>query len=75
MIVNNEVNTDLKNIFARFFDVFCFLSLHKFNFIYVIFDYLMSRLLKQKRNFLKDLQSVLMFRVHSFKLLTYLCVF
>ena len=46
MIVNNAVNTDLKNIFARFFDVFCFLSLHKFNFIYVIFDYLMSRLLK-----------------------------
>ena len=46
MIVNNAVNTDLKNIFARLFDVFCFLSLHKFNFICVIFDYLMSPLLK-----------------------------
>ena len=33
MIVNNAIKADLKNMFARLYDVFCFLSLYKFNAI------------------------------------------
>ena len=40
MIVNNAMNTDLKNMFARLYDIFCFLSLHKFNSIYATLHYL-----------------------------------
>ena len=46
MIVNNAINSDLKNMFARLYDVFCFLSLYKFNAIYVILHYPVSRLFK-----------------------------
>ena len=43
---NNAINTDLKNMFARLYDKFGFLSLRKFNSIYVIFHYLVSQLFK-----------------------------
>ena len=33
IIVNNAINTDLKNMFARLYDIFCFSSLHKYNSI------------------------------------------
>ena len=46
MNVNNAINTDLKNMFARSYDVFYFLSLPKFNSIYIMFHYLVSRLFK-----------------------------
>ena len=42
MYINNAINTDLKNMFAHLYEVFCFLSLHKFNSIYVIVHYLVS---------------------------------
>ena len=44
--INNAINTDLKNMLARLFEVFCFLSLHKFNSVYVIFHYLVPQLFK-----------------------------
>ena len=47
--MNNTINTDLKNMFACLYGVFYFLSLHKFNSIYVIFHYLVSQLFKQKK--------------------------
>ena len=31
MFVNKAINADLKNMFARLYDVFCFLILHIFN--------------------------------------------
>ena len=40
MIVKDAIN--LKNMFAHLYDIFCFLSLHKFNSIYFIFHYLVS---------------------------------
>ena len=40
--MNNAINTDLKNMFVRLYEVFCFLSLYKFNSIYVIVHYLVS---------------------------------
>ena len=48
MIVNKAINADLKNMFARLYDVFCFLSLSKFNaitsyFIILYHDYLNKR--------------------------------
>ena len=46
MYTNNAINTDLKNMFGRFYEVFCFLSLHKFISIFIIFHYLASRLFK-----------------------------
>ena len=54
------------NMFARLYDVLCFLSLHKLNLfrsysIILYHDYL------NKRIFQKDLQSVLVFKVHKFK--------
>ena len=39
--INNAINTDLKNMFAHLHEVFCFLSLHEFNSIYIIFHYLL----------------------------------
>ena len=42
IFVNNSINKDLKNMFDCFYDLFCFLSLHKFNSIYIIFHYLVS---------------------------------
>ena len=69
MIVNNAMNTDLKNMFARLYDIFCFLSLHRFNSIYATLHYLHISILQ------KDLQSVLVFRVHKFKCTPYLSVF
>ena len=44
MNVNSAINADLKNMFARLYDVFYFLSLPKFNSIYIIFHYLAPRL-------------------------------
>ena len=40
--MNNSINTDLKNMFTCLYDVFCLLSLNKFNSIYIIFHYLIS---------------------------------
>ena len=46
MYINYAINTDLKNMFTRLYEVFCFLSLHKFDSIYVILHYAVSRLFK-----------------------------
>ena len=46
MYINNAINTDLRNMFAHLYEVFCFLILHKFNCIHVIFHYLVSRIFK-----------------------------
>ena len=45
-IVSNAINEDLKNMFARLYDIFCFQGLHKFNSVCVIFHYLVSQLFK-----------------------------
>ena len=41
MYINKANNTDLKNMFPQLHEVFCFLSLHKFNSICIIFHYLL----------------------------------
>ena len=46
MYINDAIDTVLKNMFARLYEAFCFLSLHKFNSIFVIVHYLASRLFK-----------------------------
>ena len=36
-VYKNAINTDLKNMSAHLYEIFCFLSLHKINSDYVIF--------------------------------------
>ena len=43
--MNNSIKTDLKNMFARLYDAFCFLCLYKFSSIYVIFHYPASQVI------------------------------
>ena len=40
--MKNAIYIDLKNMFACLYEVFCFMSLHKFSSIYVIFHYVVS---------------------------------
>ena len=54
--MNNSVNTNLKNIFACLYDMFCFSCHQTLNSIFVIFCYLPSPLFQIKEIFRKDLQ-------------------